>query len=126
MGASSDNKNNQDLARDRTDWAEDRTLMANERTFSSWVGTGLGAVGVAIGLKAVFGEFEPTWAAKAVATLFLLAAIAIFWAARRQALKTFARLNNNDANVQPTRSYTVLAVIMTLATIGTGAILWSL
>ncbi len=65
------------LADQRTKWAEDRTLMANERTFSSWMGTGLGAIGVAIGLKAVFGAFEPTWAAKLVASLFLLAAIAI-------------------------------------------------
>ena len=59
----------------RTKWAEDRTMMASERTFSSWMGTGLGAIGVAIGLKAVFGAFEPTWAAKLVATIFLVTAI---------------------------------------------------
>lgn len=75
------------MARTRTEWAEDRTILANERTFSSWIGTGMGGIGVAIGLKAVFGDFEPTWAAKAVATLFLVAAILVFWAARRQALK---------------------------------------
>lgn len=54
--------------------AEDRTSMANERTFSSWMGTGLGA----IGMKAVFGAFEPTWAAKAVASIFIAIAILIF------------------------------------------------
>ena len=59
--------------------------MANERTFSSWTGAGMGAVEVAIGLKAVFGAFEPTWAAKAVATIFLVTAILIFWSARRPA-----------------------------------------
>ena len=62
----------------RTDMAEDRTSMANERTFSSWMGTGLGAIGVAIGMKAVFGAFEPTWAAKAVASIFIAIAILIF------------------------------------------------
>lgn len=116
----------QEMANQRTKWAEDRTLMANERTFSSWMGTGLGAIGVALGLKAVFGAFEPTWAAKLVASVFLLAAIMIFWAARHQALKTFRRLSDNDANAQPSKSYTVLACAMTFATLAVGAILWSL
>ena len=62
----------------RTDMAEDRTSMANGRTFSSWMGTGLGAIGVAIGMKAVFGAFEPTWAAKAVASIFIAIDILIF------------------------------------------------
>ena len=122
----SDDTDKKHLANKRTQWAEDRTLMANERTFSSWMGTGLGAIGVAIGLKAVFGAFDPTWAAKLVASIFLFAAIAIFWAARRQALKTFHRLTDNDANAQPSRSYTALASIMTFAALATGSILWSL
>lgn len=100
--------------------------MANERTFSSWMGTGLGAIGVAIGLKAVFGAFEPTWAAKLVASIFLLAAIAIFWAACAQAHKTLDRLSDNDANIQPHKNFTRLAAIMTFAALATGAILWSL
>lgn len=119
-------KNTNEMADQRTKWAEDRTLMANERTFSSWMGTGLGAIGVAIGLKAVFGEFDPTWAAKLVASIFLFVAIAIFWSAQKQALKTFHRLTDNDANAQPSRSYTSLAAIMTVAALATGAILWSL
>lgn len=113
-------------AEDRTDWASDRTIMANERTFNSWMGTGLGAVGVAIGLKAVFGEFEPTWAAKAVATVFLAIAIVVFWAARRQACLTLERLTENDAVPMPTKNYTLLASLMSVATAATCAILWRL
>ncbi len=113
-------------AKRRTDWAEDRTLMANERSFSSWMGTGLGAIGVALGMKAVFGSFEPTWAAKLVATIFLLAAIIIFWLARAKAKQTFDELSDTNANVQPTRAYTALAAIMTFGAVSTGAILWSL
>ena len=118
----------QDLCRliGRTDWAEDRTIMANERTFSSWMGTGLAAIGVAIGLKAVFGAFEPTWAAKAVASLFLVAAIALFWSAERQACKTLARLRDRDANPVSPKSFTRLATLMTIAALATGVILWSL
>jgi putative membrane protein len=113
-------------AEKRTNWAEDRTIMASERTFSSWMGTGLGAIGVAIGLKAVFGPFEPTWAAKLVASIFLFVAIAIFWSARTQACKTFARLSESDIEATPTRNYTRLASVMTVAAVATGIILWSL
>ncbi|MBU2994229.1 DUF202 domain-containing protein [Octadecabacter sp. 1_MG-2023] len=113
-------------SQDRTNMAEDRTAMANERTYSSWMGTGLGAIGVAIGMKAVFGAFEPTWAAKAVASIFLLVAVLIFWAARRNACKTLSRLQENDFEATSSTTFTILAAIMTLAAIGTGAILWSL
>ena len=121
-----DSPPSEDNSETRTRWAEDRTIMANERTFSSWMGTGLGSVGVAIGLKAVFGDFEPTWAAKLVATLFLITAIAIYWAARRQACKTLEKLSDNDAETMPTKSFTRLATMMTIATVGVGGILWAL
>jgi putative membrane protein len=113
-------------AEERTDWAEDRTIMANERTFNSWMGIGLGAVGVAIALKAVFGEFDPTWAAKGVASLFLGIAIAIFWAAQRQARKTLDRLSENAAEPLDTKNFRRLAAALSLATLATGGILWGL
>ena len=84
--------------------------MANERTFSAWMGTGLGAVGVAIGLKAVFGAFDPTWVAKAVASLFLGVAILIYWLAQRQACKTLERLTETDAEAMPSKNFSVLAM----------------
>jgi putative membrane protein len=72
------------LAEDRTELAEDRTLLANERTFASWLRTGLACAGVAIGLNALFRTLEPPWVAKAVATVFALVAIFIFFAAERR------------------------------------------
>ena len=115
-----------DHANSRTKWAEDRTIMANERTFSSWMGTGLGAVGIAIGLRAVFGAFEPTWVAKLVASLFLAVAILIYWSAQRQARKTLARLSEHDAEAHTGKGFTRLAIAMTISTLATGAVLWSL
>ncbi|UWP91688.1 DUF202 domain-containing protein [Aliiroseovarius crassostreae] len=117
---------NQSKAETRTRWAEDRTIMANERTFSAWMGTGLGAVGVAIGLKAVFGDFDPTWAAKLVASMFLCIAVVIYWAAQRQACKTLQRLSENDAETMPTKSFTRLALLMSMATVAVGGVLWAL
>ena len=113
-------------AEKRTDWAEDRTILANERTFNSWMSVGLGAVGVAIALRAVFGEFDPKWAAKLVASAFLITALLIYWSAWRQAVRALNRLDDYDSEPMPTRNFTVVTIVMTVATLGTGVILWSL
>ena len=113
-----------DLAQERTDWAEDRTNLANERTFAGWMRTGMASVGVAIGLKAVFGATEPTWLAKGVASVFLAAALFMFWAARQQACATHNRLQEQDAKTQSDRNFNVIVAAMTCGTIMTGIILW--
>ena len=110
----------------RTKWSEDRTVLANERTFSSWMSMGLANVGIAIGFKAVFGATEPTWMAKLVASFFLGIAILVYWLARNQAGKTLSRLRERDAEAMPRRNFTLLASLMTFATIAVGAVLWSL
>ncbi len=100
--------------------------MANERTFSSWMGTGLACIGVAIGLKAVFGAIDPTWLAKLAASVFLAIAIYIFFMAQRQACKTFARLTERDAEALPGKAFKMLAIFMSFATVFTGVVLWML
>lgn len=121
-----ENKSSQELSKDRTEWSEDRTLMSNERTFNSWNGLGLGAIGVAIGLKAVFGAFEPTWFAKLAATLFLAIAVMVFWLAQRAAMATRKRLQANDIGDKPGRNFTLVASSLTVATIAVAIILWLL
>ncbi|ASM73569.1 MULTISPECIES: YidH family protein [Roseobacteraceae] len=115
-----------ELAEERTDWAEDRTSLANERTFAGWMRTGMASIAVAIGLRAVFGAFEPTWVAKAVASIFLAAALFMFWSAQRQAKRTHSRLSQRDASIKTPRYFIIVAVTMALGTIGTGITLWSL
>ena len=116
--------NNNDMAKDRTDWAEDRTTLANERTFAGWMRTGMACVALAIGLKAVFGPFEPTWVPKLVASSFILVAIFIFWSARRQACATMDRLDNHVAQAQSRKYFTALSIGLSIASAATGAILW--
>lgn len=115
-----------ELAEERTEWAEDRTILANERTFAGWMRTGMASVAVAIGLRAVFGEFEPTWMAKAVATLFIILATYIFWAAQSSAAKTLSRLHDNQAHAQPQNRMKIIATLLGLGAVSTGAILWAL
>lgn len=110
----------------RTKWSEDRTIMANERTFSSWMGAGMGSIGVAIGLQAVFGKIEPTWPAKLAASLFLVIAVVIFRAARNQACRTYERLTEHDAEAAPTRAFSWVSGLLIGGALTVGAILWSL
>ena len=115
-----------ELARDRTDWAEDRTLLANERTFAGWLRTGMASVALAIGLNAVFRPFEPTWAAKAVSTVFVLTAILIFLAAAQKSRAAQKRITSHDTEAQPVKRMTAVAALMILGAIGVGVILWLL
>ncbi|MBI1402505.1 MAG: DUF202 domain-containing protein [Porphyrobacter sp.] len=81
------------LAQDRTDLAEDRTILAHERSYAGWLRTGMAAIGIGIGFNALFGTMHPTWAAKGIATAFLLAAAQIFLSAERRARRAFGRLD---------------------------------
>jgi putative membrane protein len=123
---SADKTDKTELAENRTDWAEDRTLLANERTFAGWMRTGMAAIAVALGLKAVFGAFEPTWVPKAIATLFVAMGIFTFLAARRQARATLKRLHGNDTDAQPSSYISWLAIGLSVASAGVGAVLWLL
>ena len=118
--------NSNELAESRTDWAEDRTILANERTFAGWMRTGMASLALAVGLKAVFGDFDPTWAAKAVASVFVGVAIYIFWAAQHSACQTLGRLNDNDAHAQPSRRMKLLSAIFAFASLCVGGVLWAL
>lgn len=82
-------------AENRTDWAEDRTIMALERTFAGWMRTAFAAIAIGIGFRALFGEFEPPWLARAIATLFILLAIVFAISAERRACRAFERLSSH-------------------------------
>ena len=115
-----------DWAERRTDWAEDRTLMANERTFAGWMRTGLAAVGIGLGFNALFGKLEPAWLPKALASGFVVIAVAIFVAAQARAVTVARPLEEHKA--EPMRGLTMRLVAggMILASTGLGAAIWML
>ncbi len=113
-------------AESRTDWAEDRTLLANERTFAGWMRTGMAAVALALGLRAVFRPFEPTWVPKLAASLLILCAIFIFYAAWESTKRTLARLDDHSANGQTTLRVATIALMLGVSSAATGVILWFL
>lgn len=86
-----------DLAEDRTDWAEDRTIFANERTFAGWMRTGLAAAGIGLGFNALFGKLQPFWLPRAIATIFILIGLFIFYMAQRNGCRLQERLTTHDA-----------------------------
>lgn len=113
-------------AEERTDWAEDRTILANERTFAGWMRTGLTALAVAIGLHAVFEEVRPEWAPKAVASVFILAAVLIFAASAQRSYSAQKRIDSHSASAQPARRMTVLAVMLSVGAVALAGVLWML
>ncbi|MXQ08454.1 DUF202 domain-containing protein [Alphaproteobacteria bacterium GH1-50] len=112
-----------EMAQDRTDWAEDRTVMANERTFAGWMRTGMAAVALALGLRALFNSFQPEWIPKAAASLLIFVAIFIFWSAWRSARETVERLDDHAANGPDTRRIGMIAGLMAVSAAVTGIIL---
>lgn len=114
------------LAEDRTDWAEDRTILANERTFAAWIRTGMGALVVALALQAVFRDFEPTWLAKTVASVFVFAAVCIFWGAHYTATSTQTRLNGHNTTALSNRRMMFLSILFSFGDLCVGGILWLL
>lgn len=86
------------LAEDRTEWAEDRTILALERTFAGWMRTAFAAIGIGLGFRALFGEFEPPWLARAIATMFIALAIVFAIGAERRATRSFTRLSSHDVD----------------------------
>ena len=86
-------KTESDAARSRTDLAEDRTILANERTFAGWMRTSMASIAIGVGFHALFSTMEPWWLPRAIATTFLLLAIAVIILAERRAAAVMSRLN---------------------------------
>ena len=91
-------------AEQRTDFAEDRTVQATERTFAGWLRTAFAAIGVGIAFHVVFGEFEPPWLARAIATLFIFLGMTVAFTAERRACSTFKRLSSHEVERPETPS----------------------
>ncbi|WP_183251230.1 YidH family protein [Brevundimonas basaltis] len=106
-----------ELAEDRTDLAEDRTAMANERTFAGWARTAMAAIGIGLGFKALFNTMEPTWAPKAIASLFVLLGVFLIWMAERRACVVAGRLNTHAARDMKQMNLKLIALA-----IGTGSL----
>lgn len=84
--------------KERTDMAEDRTVMAAERTFAGWMRTAFAAIGIGLAFHVMFGELEPPWLARAIATGFILLGAIIAFTAERRARRTLGRLTSHQAD----------------------------
>lgn len=113
-----------DLAEERTDWAEDRTILANERTFAGWMRTGLASVGIGLGFNALFGKLEPDWLPRAIATIFTLIGIFIFYAAQRSGRRVQDRLTSHDSTPMQGMNLQLIAAIMAFGSLSLAVAMW--
>lgn len=111
-------------AEDRTDWAEDRTVLANERTFAGWLRTGLASAGIGLGFNALFGKLEPAWFPKTLATLFIMAAVFIFWLAQHQAVSVNERLDCHEVKPIKGAYIRLIAAAMALGSTALAIGIW--
>ena len=124
MADEDDPSSSRELAAERTDWAEDRTLLANERTFAGWMRTGLAAVGVGVGFHALFGELEPPYLARAIATVFVLGGVFVFLTSAHNANKVCARLRSHSARPLGGASVNFIAWLLSAASLALLAGIW--
>jgi putative membrane protein len=110
----------------KTDLAEDRTLLASERTFAGWIRTALGCIGIAVGFHALFGAVQPRWVPQGIATLFLLLALLIAWAAWRRASRLHTRLSPHLAELARPMNLALIATIISLGAVSLAATFWLL
>lgn len=115
-----------DLAASRTDMAEDRTALANERTFAGWARTAMAAVGIGLAFNALFGDMEPTWAAKALATVFILLGIFLIAMAERRACAITARISSHSVDALKTMNVRIVAIGIGLGALALIAAIWLL
>lgn len=124
--AMSENPDNNDLAEQRTHFAEDRNIMAMERTFAGWIRTAFAAIGIGVAFRALFGELDPPWLARAIATLFILAGGLLALSAERRACRTLGRLQSHEMATPSAPNFRLLAYAVALGAAILIAGLWVL
>ncbi|RXZ64912.1 YidH family protein [Pelagerythrobacter rhizovicinus] len=115
-----------ELAVERTKYAEDRNIMAMERTFAGWIRTAFAAIGIGVAFHALFGELEPPWLAKAIATLFIAAGGALAFSAQRRARHTMSQLHAHSFERATSPNFRLLAFAVILGSAILIAGLWIL
>ena len=110
----------------RTDLAEDRNIMAMERTFAGWMRTAFAAIGIGLGFRALFGEWDPVWLPKLIATVFILGGGWLAITAERRACKTLERLNTHEFEAIPTPNFKVMAYAVATGPVVLSIGLWVL
>ena len=80
----------------KLDESAQKTLASMPENLKRPNGVALQVIGIGLAFRAVFGEFEPPWLARAIATLFIVAGAALAVAAQRRACRTMNRLESHQ------------------------------
>lgn len=124
MAEESDSKPKSALAEDRTDFAEDRTVMAAERTFAGWMRTAFAAIGIGLAFRGLFGELDPPWLARAIATLFMSLGAVLALSAALRASRTLKRLHTHNVAIPKSPNFWMVAIAIAIGTAILIAAIW--
>ena len=101
-------------------------MLANERTFAGWVRTSVGCIAMGVGFHALFNHMDPWWAARAIATWFLLIGVIIIWLAVRRAGAVTKRLNAHVIGGAQKMNLEMIAIGVSLGAAALAAAIWLL
>lgn len=121
-----DSRSDNSLARERTDLAEDRNIMSVERTFAGWIRTSFAAIGIGLAFRAVFGDLEPWWLARAIATVFIVAGALLALVVERRTSATLKRLHPHMLDSESPLLFRLLAYAVIFGSVVLIAGLWIL
>lgn len=86
--------------------------------------TSFGALALGIGFQALFGEMQPTWLPRAIATTFLLLAIFLIFQAERRAAAVMARMNAHVIITAKPLNLRLFAAVIAAASVALIAAIW--
>jgi putative membrane protein len=86
--------------------------------------TSFGSVAIGVGFHALFGELQPNWLPRAIATAFLLLAIALILLAERRAAAVTRRLSPHMIVTARPVNLRLFAAIIVFASLVLIAAIW--
>ena len=116
----------EELSAARTEMSEDRTVLAMERTFAGWFRSSLAAVGIGLGFQALFTRMDPHWVPKAIATAFMLIAIALLISGERRACEVLSHLDTHEVHAVRRQRLRLLAWVTSAVIVVLIAAMWLL
>lgn len=84
----------------------------------------MASIGIGVGFSALFRPVEPTWVAKAIATLFFLLAAFLIISAERRACALQARLNAHKIHDLATMNFRVMAIVISVGAMSLIVAIW--
>lgn len=109
----------------RTEWSAERTVLAIESTYAGWMRTGLAAIGVALGLHAIFSSGSAGVFARLTATGFVCLSALLCISGYRNARRMLEDVAH-QWRLPRQADFTRITVLYLLGCVAIGVLIWQI